>query len=178
MFQNLFYFLLAIFIYLVFAFFGKRLLVSIIPLDYPNERKIHNIPTPCSGGIYIFFSFYICLIIGFFLHPNSLFKDYSFYDYSFFIFCGLAIGLLGFCDDYKDVKPRLKLVFQVCICLIAIVGDIKFKIVDLEILNIILSLFWFLVFINGMNQLMVLPPELHLLPVCFCSLMKDLSSHL
>lgn len=147
---NLFYFLLAIFIYLICSFLSKRLpLGIIIPIDYPGERKIHKIPTPCPGGILIFFSFYICLIISFFLHPDII--DYPNYTYTFFIFCGIGILILGLWDDHKDVKAHIKLVCQICICLIAVIGGIKFKIVDLEILNIIFSLFWFLIFINGMN---------------------------
>ncbi|MFH1563362.1 MAG: MraY family glycosyltransferase [Nitrospirota bacterium] len=150
MFWNLFYFLSAIFIYLIWSSLGKRLpLGSIIPIDYPGERKIHKIPTSCSGGIFIFFSFYICLIISFFLHPDII--DYPCYPYIFFIFCGMGILIFGLWDDHKDIKAHIKLVGQTCICLIAVIGGIKFKIVDSEILNIILNLFWFLIFINGMN---------------------------
>ncbi|MEW6619255.1 MAG: hypothetical protein AB1422_07960, partial [bacterium] len=131
---------LAIFIYLICSFLSKRLPPGIIiPIDYPGERKIHKTPTPCSGGMFIFFSIYISLIITFSLYPNIFFKDWPGYTYTSFIFCGMGILILGLWDDHKDIKSFVKLVFQICICSIAVMAGIKFKIVDLEILNIILK---------------------------------------
>ena len=68
-------------------------------LDHPDERKVHEIPTPWTGGLGIGLPF-----LGFTLAWSGL---------PFPIWIGaMAIMLLGFIDDLKSIPAKLRLLIQ------------------------------------------------------------------
>ncbi|MFK8039667.1 MAG: MraY family glycosyltransferase [Crocinitomicaceae bacterium] len=70
-------------------------------LDKPNWRSSHIRPTPSSGGI----SFIITLLVmaTFLTHSTELIGV---------ILAALLLAILGFVDDRKGLKPKLKFLFQ------------------------------------------------------------------
>ncbi|GAB4073148.1 MraY family glycosyltransferase [Barrientosiimonas marina] len=81
--------------------FAKRLNAT----DKPNERKVHSNPIPTLGGIAIFVSFLIGLLL---LQPVG--------DYHTAILTGaFVIIALGFFDDVFELPPKVKLAVQLAV---------------------------------------------------------------
>ncbi|MBI2413385.1 MAG: glycosyltransferase family 4 protein [Deltaproteobacteria bacterium] len=76
---------------------GKRL----APLDMPNERSSHTVPTPRGGGIGIVLAF---LIAGVFV-TGALFETTI----------GFGMGLLGFVEDSFTLSPSIRLALELLI---------------------------------------------------------------
>ena len=93
------------------------LCVGLIPLarkidlvDHPGERKVHELPTPLTGGPAMLITSGLMLI---FLAEGNLFVQ------------GLAAGglmmfILGLVDDYKPLPVWIRFVGQVAACLLII----------------------------------------------------------
>ncbi|MDR4503344.1 MAG: PilZ domain-containing protein [Candidatus Scalindua sp.] len=78
-------------------------------LDYSNKRKVHKVGRPLIGGIAIAIS----LSVSCFLYIETK-QIFSFY-------VGMFIVLLtGFCDDYKKLTPKWKLLAQIITAIIVI----------------------------------------------------------
>lgn len=84
-------------------------------LDHPNERKIHARPIPRIGGVMIFASFVITVIIAFATNPGlQIVLPKTFNLVAVLIFSSLAF-VLGILDDVKGVPALRKLAFQFAI---------------------------------------------------------------
>lgn len=122
-------------------------------VDLPNYRKVHKDPTPCSGGLAIYFAFFLSMgILYLFFLPKDMFrlKDMI----GLFVGSTLLLGL-GVYDDIKKIRPRTKFVWQIVIAIIVISLGLKintlFSFPLDNWLAISISLFWFLGFINIIN---------------------------
>ncbi len=99
---------------LVTALFGL-LAIKGGPVDIPRERGLHRTPTPTSGGLAIMAgsALIIGLVLAFFGHsiPGN-WRDGA-------ILFGFAslMGLSGALDDLIDLPPKLRLGFQIGMCL-------------------------------------------------------------
>jgi len=119
--------------------------IKIGALDYPNERKIHQVPTPLLGGIAVYLAF-----IGAIL-ANSIFTMEV---------VGIIMGinllvLIGIIDDLKGVKAWLKLSAQVVATSIVIISGVSLKVFPSGILgdlgNIALTYLWVIGITNAFN---------------------------
>jgi Fuc2NAc and GlcNAc transferase len=74
-------------------------------LEIPNERSLHDIPTPKGGGIAIILTWYIGITILFFLGviERSLY---------FALLSGIMIALVSLIDDIKGLRPIFRLIFH------------------------------------------------------------------
>lgn len=101
-----------------FSFLLSMLLTSVFRkvsfrfkiLDYPDERKIHSVPVPLLGGIGLYISFVITILLNF--HFSLQLK-------------GVVIGasiivFMGLMDDIKPISAGLRLVGQILSALILI----------------------------------------------------------
>ena len=70
--------------------------------DYPNNRKIHNSPTPLIGGICLFVTIITTLFLIFFESLISINK-FSIYLLFFIIFF-----IVGLWDDAKTLSPKIR----------------------------------------------------------------------
>jgi UDP-GlcNAc:undecaprenyl-phosphate GlcNAc-1-phosphate transferase len=93
-------------------FFNQKKLV-----DMPDERKLHQNPTPTSGGII----FLIPVLIAFFLTDIFAFEVYLIV--GFFV-----LALLGFIDDRYDLSSKLKFLIQFAIAIfyVSFFGNMSF----------------------------------------------------
>lgn len=104
---------------LVFSFFLTQFLIRFSRknhlLNYPNERSLHNVPTPRIGGIAIVVTWYIGLVFLFFLgyiEKNLLFS----------LLCGLLIAVVSLLDDLMEMKASVRLISH----FIAVIGAFYF----------------------------------------------------
>jgi len=98
-------------IYFVFLFFILSFVLTYIVrqhalkqniIDIPNERSSHSNPTPRGGGLAIVISFYLALIVIYYL---GIINSSVFYG-----LLGLAsIALIGFIDDHNHIAARYRL---------------------------------------------------------------------
>ena len=86
---------------------ARRLAVRTGALDRPNERKVHTVPIPTSGGIAIIAGFLIGAIVAGAHHqvaPRALVA---------IPLGALMVALVGFVDDRIDIKAKPKLALQI-----------------------------------------------------------------
>lgn len=118
-------------------------------VSIPHSRHIHSKPMPLLGGLAIFISFLLCLII-FNVQSREL---------SAILFSSIFIVLLGLIDDINPLKSRPKFLIQLMIAsIIVFYGDIRLSEMFFSahltinyIINVTLSIFWIVSVINALN---------------------------
>ena len=88
----------------------KKMASHIGAIDYPNERKVHNKPTPRLGGLAIFLSF----LLGYIFFGQITVQMIS------ILISGFILIILGICDDIKPLKAKHKFIVQVIAALIVV----------------------------------------------------------
>ncbi|TAH05312.1 MAG: undecaprenyl/decaprenyl-phosphate alpha-N-acetylglucosaminyl 1-phosphate transferase [Sphingobacteriales bacterium] len=89
-----------------------KLSIKLNLVDKPNERKVHKTPIPRLGGVAIFLSAVLAIILS-----NSGLKAISNWPVMF-----TSVGVLfmvGIWDDLKDISAKLRFALQIC-CAIAV----------------------------------------------------------
>ena len=95
-------------------------------IDFPNERKIHNKPTPLIGGISYFLSLLILLFYIYFTNQIKLEKIILLISiYSVFF-------LVGFFDDVKALSAKLRSILIIGSSILFIIFDPEFIIYSLN----------------------------------------------
>jgi len=100
----------------------KKFAVKINATDKPNYRKVHVDSKPTSGGLAIFISFLIGLLI---LQPSN--------EYHTAIMIGAVVMIgLGFLDDVFDLSPRTKFITQLAVaCFVVFWGRLQVEFINL-----------------------------------------------
>src|SRR4030042_6002127 len=83
-------------------------------VDLPSERKIHNKPIPLRGGIPIFISFNLTIILSFIIDPSFLELPFLSSWRALFI-CQFVILVLGVSDDIMHLEPAVKFLIQISV---------------------------------------------------------------
>lgn len=80
----------------------------------PNERSLHDMPTPKGGGIAIVLTWYIGISVLFFLGiiERGLF---------FALLCGILLAVVSLIDDIGGLKPVIRLIVQFITAIIAFI---------------------------------------------------------
>ncbi|MFC2061578.1 glycosyltransferase family 4 protein [Elusimicrobiota bacterium] len=88
-------------------------------LDFPEERKIHAVPTPTTGGLAIFVAYFVTLLrnLNFSMEIKGVLLGTS------------IIFFTGVLDDKYDIPARIKLLLQIVATIILIVFGVKVKII-------------------------------------------------
>ena len=120
-------------------------------LDEPGDRSSHLRKIPNLGGVAIFYSISICASIFAF----ELFELYK------FLFASLVILLyIGVKDDIVEIRAYKKLLVQIVVCTLMVIGsDVRirnfFGILGIYELNyfvsVLFSIFTFIILINAFN---------------------------
>jgi UDP-GlcNAc:undecaprenyl-phosphate/decaprenyl-phosphate GlcNAc-1-phosphate transferase len=138
--------LLSLFITPIVIKYAKKLNAT----DKPNHRKVHTDPVPTLGGLAIYMSFLIGLVI---LHPISE------YHLSIVVGASLMVGL-GFVDDIFDLSAKLKFIVQIAAaCIVVFWGGLQVEFINLPfggqiefgILSTIITIFWIVGITNAIN---------------------------
>ncbi len=134
--QYFIYFTIALALSVVFTLAVRKIALRTGITDKPgDERKIHKKPIPLLGGVAIFFSFFITLLLlavlgDMFVRPKILnvYSSAILYKHLWGIFiasCVLLIG--GILDDKYDLKPSRQIIFPILAVLIVIASGIGIK---------------------------------------------------
>ncbi|RKQ15743.1 undecaprenyl/decaprenyl-phosphate alpha-N-acetylglucosaminyl 1-phosphate transferase [Oceanobacillus bengalensis] len=118
--------------------------------DKPNNRKVHLNPIPTLGGLAIFVSFIIGLLI---LQPTE--------EYHLSIVIGsLIIVALGIFDDKYDLSPRVKFITQIMVAsLVVFWGGLQIEFINLPFggeidfgfVSPIITILWIVGVTNAIN---------------------------
>jgi UDP-GlcNAc:undecaprenyl-phosphate GlcNAc-1-phosphate transferase len=128
----------------------KRLAFKVGATDRPNKRKVHQKIMPRMGGLAIFISFVIGILI---IRPDAS------YHWPIII-GGIIIIITGVADDMKEISPKVKLFGQILAALIVTVyGDLNLEFINLPfggkiefgILSIPITMFWIIGITNAIN---------------------------
>ncbi len=96
----------------VLTYFIRRFALKNKIISIPNERSLHDLPTPKGGGIAIVLTWYIGLSILFFsgIIEHSLF---------FALLSGILLAIVSLIDDIRGLKPFIRLVVQFLTAILA-----------------------------------------------------------
>jgi len=137
----------------------RALAVWLNILDLPSERKIHKKPVPLLGGIPIFLSFNLAVILGLIL-DQSLLSDPVLSKWHRLLICQIIILGLGFVDDWLHLQPWTKFVFQIFVgVLIVLFGFGIHNITNpfnglglhLGLFSVPITIFWLVLITNALN---------------------------
>nr|CDQ31467.1 putative undecaprenyl-phosphate N-acetylglucosaminyl 1-phosphate transferase [Virgibacillus halodenitrificans] len=118
--------------------------------DKPNYRKVHKDPIPTLGGLAIFMSFLIGLVI---LQPVS---EY----HLAIVIGGFIMIILGFFDDLFDLSPKVKFLTQILAAsLVVFWGGLQVEFINLPFggqiefgfLSSVITIIWIAGVTNAIN---------------------------
>jgi UDP-GlcNAc:undecaprenyl-phosphate GlcNAc-1-phosphate transferase len=129
---------------------AKKLAIAIGAVDKPNYRKVHQKIMPRMGGLAIFLSFLIGLLV---LRPHDP-NNWSIITGSF------IIVLTGLLDDKFELSPKLKLAGQLLAAIVVVViGGVDVEFINLPfggqlefgLLSVPLTILWIVGVTNAIN---------------------------
>ena len=154
-------FLLPLILSLLFTPIVIRFAINIGATDAPGDRKVHTTVMPRIGGLAIFLSAVVTIIVLYYLFPEFLpvLFDGS---YSMLIvgFCFLILFALGFRDDLKPLSAGVK--FGIQFILAAIIYYAGFKIsnvtnplgigfLEIGTFDLLITILWIVGITNAFN---------------------------
>jgi UDP-GlcNAc:undecaprenyl-phosphate GlcNAc-1-phosphate transferase len=143
-----------------YNFFKKKINI----IDLPDKkRKLHKIPVPLFGGIFLFINLFLLLIIS--LFDNQILYNFFYLkekkDITIFFSSCLFLFILGLLDDKFKINPYLRFaIFLIIFLAITQEPNLRIKYVQLSFLKDAIDLSYFshfftilcfLLFINAFN---------------------------
>jgi len=126
--------------------------------DPVGDRKIHTGLIPRLGGVGIFWSFAVTLVLTAILSRTPTREV--------FVYWPVAVGMLmvhlvGLYDDFKDLRARTKFLAHLSIAVLVVVAGYRFRTVYLPIFGVIelgvlsypLTVVWIVGVINALNMI-------------------------
>ncbi len=151
-------FLLALAFSLVLTPLAGKLGTRLGAMDMPAERKVHAAPIPRIGGLAVFLSFVATIAL------TSLYEtritDLIVIDrrIAFSLYGALVVFGCGLWDDFRRLKAWIKLLFQILGATIAFAGGVSIGGIfigghglQFGLLSYLITVFWFVLFINAVN---------------------------
>jgi UDP-GlcNAc:undecaprenyl-phosphate GlcNAc-1-phosphate transferase len=127
----------------------KKLAIKIGAVDKPNQRKVHQKIMPRLGGLAIYLSFIIGLLV---LRPED--------EFAMPIIIGsLIIIITGVLDDLMELSAKIKLIGQLAAALVVVLGGVQVDYInipfmgtlDFGMLSIPLTILWIVGITNAIN---------------------------
>jgi UDP-N-acetylmuramyl pentapeptide phosphotransferase/UDP-N-acetylglucosamine-1-phosphate transferase len=138
----------------ILTYFIRRLALRNKIVSIPNERSLHEIPTPVGGGLAIVITWYIGITILFF---------YGIIEQSLYcaLLSGVILAIISFIDDIIELKPIVRLCFHFITAVIAfaflqglrqlIIPEVEFNYNFLVYPLAIVGIVWFINLFNFMD---------------------------
>lgn len=136
---------------LIFTEIIRILSFKIGAVDEPNSRRVNTVTMPSSGGLAIYFSYFITVL---FLIPLNR-------EITIPIFIGATIIVItGLIDDIKGISPRFKMLGIILATLsVYYLGNIQMNgleipfvgLVDLKYLSLPMTILWVTAITNSIN---------------------------
>ncbi len=154
--ELLFFFLLSFLLEFILVPLNIRFSKKYHILDHPNDRNIHNSAMPLSGGLSIFATLSVVMVIYGVLFRSRIFE---FSDSLKIIFGGFGITILGLLDDKFHFSAWKKLFLEIAIIFIMYYLGFRITIltnpfgsdIGLGYISLPLTIIWFLLVINAIN---------------------------
>lgn len=127
----------------------KKMAIKIGAVDRPNSRKVHTTIMPRLGGLAIYLSFIIGLLI---LQPES--------EFAVPIIIGSVIIIItGILDDLFELSAKVKLAGQLAAALVVVLNGVQVQLINLPfggvlefgMLSIPLTILWIVGITNAIN---------------------------
>lgn len=127
----------------------KKAAVKLGAVDLPNKRKVHTKVMPRLGGLAIYISFLIGIIV---LQPKS--------ELTWPIVIGsLIIVATGVLDDLLQITPKAKLTGQIAAALVVVLGGVQLQYINLPLggtiefgfFSIPITIIWIVAITNAIN---------------------------
>ncbi len=106
----------------------KNIAMKLGVVDMPGERKIHKTPIPLSGGLAVFLSFSLSVII-FWLFASLTDAKVNDYYILLILISGLILIIGGLLDDIFNLKPWQQLFFPILAIIIVLLSGIRINFV-------------------------------------------------
>lgn len=117
-------------------------------LDMPgNKLQIHKEPIPLLGGVAIFISFIVGVIIA------SLIPDFKMVSVNSVVIGGSIIFIVALWDDIRDLNPYVRLFAQISSALIIAMGGSQMRLFNSGLGNLLLTIFFVAGACNSINLL-------------------------
>ncbi|MFC5531042.1 glycosyltransferase family 4 protein [Cohnella yongneupensis] len=140
----------------------KKFAVRIGAVDVPNQRKVHTRIMPRMGGLAIYASFTVGLLLLLPWLPEGMLSNHDRHLIGALLTGGTLIVLLGSLDDKFDLSAKLKLLIQIGAACIVVFGfDVKINLLNVpfgeamqplgEWISIPLTIFWIVGVTNAIN---------------------------
>ena len=151
-------FVVAIVFSTILTYVVRWLGVRLGAVDVPMARKVHTTPIPRIGGLAVFVSF-VAMMAIMNLFSTRISESFHFDHRATFGFYGaLVVFGCGLWDDFRRLNPWIKLLFQIAGASLAFAGGISISGIFFDghgiqfgILSYLVTVFWFLLFINAVN---------------------------
>jgi len=122
-------------------------------VDYPQQRKIHTITTPITGGLSFGIPVILIQLLIYFVFPELG------YQILYLSLGSLLMLMLGFLDDKINLKAKYKLIFQIVIITIIYFAGFNIqlltnpfgKTIILGYFSFPVTILWFLLVVNAFN---------------------------
>ncbi len=158
----------------IISFILSVIMIKLSPklgyLDIPSGRKAHKKPTPLGGGIAVVGAFSLIILAGILTayfdktkylpylgwlseySPGILYRANQMLG---ILFCGLILFTLGLFDDIKDLGPIFKLIVQLAVASLIVIGfDIRlYLFINIVWVSWLTSILWIVIIINAINFL-------------------------
>lgn len=123
----------------------RRAALALGFVDQPAARKVHTAPVPLLGGVAIYAAFVIALL---------LFSDTFYITQVIGILLGATwVAFLGIWDDWRNLRPAVKLAGQLPAILILILTGVNVEFLRNPALNLAITALWVLGITNAINFL-------------------------
>lgn len=133
--------------------FAKKISIKYNVIDQPKSRGMHKEPIPRMGGIAIVIGFVITMIL---LAP--FLEQLRSRQFIGFIVGAIIIAIVGIIDDKKNIKPRVKLAFQILASLIVVLTGTRINIITfpwlssyVDAFNAPITMLWIIGVTNAVN---------------------------
>jgi UDP-GlcNAc:undecaprenyl-phosphate GlcNAc-1-phosphate transferase len=134
----------------------KKLAVAAGAIDQPGQRKVHQHPVPCWGGLGIFLGFAAALVSAASLVAISSNRG----EVIGLLAGGLVILAVGMFDDWKGISPLVKLAGQIAAAVVAVSFGIRVHFVSIpfggfivlgSLMSVALTIVWLVAITNALN---------------------------
>ncbi len=105
---------------------GAALMLRRGPVDLPDARRLHQAPTPRGGGIGLPFAGLAALVLA--LAAGTADRNLAI---AGVLFWALPNGVLGFLDDHRPLRSRVKLAWQVAFAVAAVLHGLRLDVLVL-----------------------------------------------
>mgnify|MGYP000873819610 FL=1 len=149
MFTYITIFFLAALLALIFTPLAIKTAKKFNVMDYPEERRVHTVPTPRMGGVAIYLSFWLAVVLT--MNLNTMVVG---------LFLGSAlIVIVGIVDDIRGIRALPKLACQIIASIIPLFFGLSVQqitlpllgTVELGLIGYIFAVFWIVGIVNTVN---------------------------